>query len=124
MPVVLEAHVRALQLPVPLHVYLVEGVDQDIGDARVVDQRLQRPQPKDLVQDLLDELFPLLEVEGRGLAVQQAPDDLPNLGDRLFFVARAERAEVQPLEQLSVHSRAYLLKLGAAAADIEVRVHL
>ncbi len=88
------------------------------------DQRLERPEPEYLVQDLLDQLFPFLQVERRSLAVQQVSDDLPNFGDRLFFVARAERAEVQPLEELTVHARAYLLKLGAAAGRIELRVRL
>ena len=39
---------------VPLDEHLLRGVDQDVGDRLILDQRLQRAQAEDLVQHLAD----------------------------------------------------------------------
>ena len=53
---VAEADVRLSSMPVPLDVDLVRPVDQDFGDAVVVQERLERAVAQDAGDDLLEEL--------------------------------------------------------------------
>ncbi len=57
-----EAGLGFLDLAAPLDEDDRRGVDHDVGDRRVLEQRLQRPEPEQLVEDVLDQLLAL----GRG----------------------------------------------------------
>ena len=53
--VVLEDDVGLFEHAVPLDVDLIVAVDQDVGDVRVLQQRLERAEPEELVQDVGDQ---------------------------------------------------------------------
>ena len=54
--IVLEADRRLGELAVALDEYLVMPVHEDIGDGRFLEQRLERPQTQDFVQNFFDDL--------------------------------------------------------------------
>ncbi len=100
--VVAEPHARALELAETLDQHLVIGVDQDVGDVRVLHERLQRPQAEDLVQHLLGELLPLVQVEGHALPGEQVLDLRLDGGARLLPAEAVEVRQVEPLQELAV----------------------
>ncbi len=61
--VVGESHGGELELAAALHVDRGEGVHQDVRDAPVPEQRLERTEPRQLVQEVLDHLLPLAHVQ-------------------------------------------------------------
>ncbi len=60
MLVVAEANIRVFQAAAALDINLVEAVDQNIGDGRVLQQRLQRTEAEGLVHHLVHEAFLVL----------------------------------------------------------------
>ena len=56
---VLEADVGFHHAAGALDVDVVEAVDHDVADGGILEQRLQRAEAEDLVEDLLDELLAL-----------------------------------------------------------------
>ena len=58
--VVAEGDVRALDATGSLDVHLERAVDHDLGDARVGQERLDRPEAGNLVDDALDQTRPLV----------------------------------------------------------------
>ena len=63
MRLVLEAHAGRLEHAAALDVDAFVAVDQDVVDGRVLEQRLERPEPGHLVEDFGDEVVELLRVE-------------------------------------------------------------
>ena len=57
--------------PAALHIHRVVGVDQDVVDGGVLQQRLQRPQAEDLVQHLARQPVALAGAEGNVLFAHQ-----------------------------------------------------
>jgi len=112
--VVLEGHVRdQFQLAGPLNVDTVEPVYQDVRDARVLEQRFQRTQPEDLVQNLARQPLSFREAEWNRLAVYRVADQ-----DQYFFacgfaVRAAELFQVEAIQNLAVQVRFYLLVVSA-----------
>ena len=88
--------------PFALDVDLRRLVDQDVRDARVLEQRLERPKSEQLVEDVADERLALVEAERDALvlAVEQVLDDRADL--RLGVGPRGLRQpiQVQPIEQI------------------------
>ncbi len=111
MTVVLESDVGLEKLPLPLHPYVIEGVDQDIGHLGILHERFDGAQSEDLVQDLLGKSLPLPQVQGDGnpFLVKEILDHLP---DRLLGLLPSHGVQVgqiQTLEKLPVNAR---LELG------------
>ena len=111
VPVVLEADVGALQLAVTLDVDALEGIHQDVRDRRILDQRLERAQPEDLVEHLPDEHLALVEIERHDLLRQQVVHHFPNRLDHLLPVDLVEIREVEAVEETPVDAPLDLLKL-------------
>jgi hypothetical protein len=110
VPVVLEHDFGALQPSVALDVHLLIGVDQDVGNFGVLDQRFQWAEAKDLVQHLHHNRVALLEVErDRFLGDEVLHDPADRLGD-LLPVEPIQVREIQPLQQLPVNPAFDLLK--------------
>ena len=65
--VVLEADVGLDHAAGALHVHVVEAVDHDVGDRRVLEQQLQRTQAEHLIENLLDESLALAHRHGQRL---------------------------------------------------------
>ena len=105
---VLEAHAAGLEHAAALDIDAFVAVDQDVGDGRVLEQRLERAEPGHLVEDLGDEVVELLLVE-------RQPLDQDVLGDQLLDV-RADLVLGQLLQRRQVD----LLDQPAVQADLGV----
>ena len=78
---VVEEHaVDAVDLAGPLDVDLGGAVDHHLGDRLVLEERLQRPEARDLVDHLVDEAQPLFARHREALRHQDAVDDPLDLG--------------------------------------------
>jgi hypothetical protein len=69
-----------------------------MSEIGILDQRLQGPEPEDLVQDLVDELLSLVQVERQRLLREQASNDLLDLEDDRVPVQLFDVREVQTLQ--------------------------
>ena len=102
MGVVAEGDARALELAASLDVDFSRSVDEDVGDRRILHERLDWAEPEGLVLDLDDEIVTLLPAQ-RGLVerkhVLDDPTDL--LLDELARQG-IELGEIEALDQLAV----------------------
>jgi hypothetical protein len=112
--VVAEAHVRHLDPPAALDVNLVETVHQDVADAQVLQQRLERPETERLVHHLVHEAFLVVGVEQALLVLAQLADDLADLLSDGLGGEHLEVLEVQPLDELLVDADFELLEVDVA----------
>ena len=99
MRLVLEAHAAGLQQAAALHIDAFVAVDQDIGDAAVLEQRLERPQAGHLVEDLGDEVVELLLIERQPLDQDVLRDELLDVRAHLVFRQLLQRREIDLLDQ-------------------------
>ncbi len=115
-PFVVEAHVGQLQKSLALHVDLLVAVHQDVGDGAVLEQRLERSQPEDLVQHLGGD--PLLLGGGQQvrLFVHHGQHRLPHFGADAVVVDARQRLQIDALQQLAVQREFQLLVLGVDLA--------
>ena len=102
VPLVLEADRRRLQHAVALDEDLVVAVDQDVGDGRVLEQRLERAQAEQLVEDVADQLLALGLIERLVLLGQLFVDDVADLRLDLLAGHFVERRQVDKVEQALV----------------------
>jgi hypothetical protein len=128
--VVLEDERTRLEAAFPFHVDLVEAVDQDVGDRRIGQQRLERAEAEELVEDVGDERFAFEQAERRRprLGVEQRRDEAADLGLRLRAADTGQPVEVQPVEQRAVDALLALLvvrltHVHAGAGSLGVRRH-
>ena len=75
------------------------AVDQDVGDRRVLEQRLERPEAEQLVEDVADQLLALGMVERVVLLGQLLGDDVADFGLDLLARHLVERLQVDEVEQ-------------------------
>jgi hypothetical protein len=78
--VVLERRRQALELAGALDVDLLVRVDEDVADGRIPQQRLERPEPEDLVDHVAEDDLPLAHAERRSLLGDQVEQQRPDLG--------------------------------------------
>ncbi len=119
MPLVFEDDVGRLETAVPFHVDLVVAVDQDVGDQRIVQQHLERAEPEELVQDIVDDVLALVEAE-RGpftLALQHAGDQRADLRFRVFPSHTSQPIEVQPVQQFLMDAALQVLVTGVSCVE-------
>ena len=99
MPLVLEPDVRWLEDAVALDEHLRISVDQDIGDRRVLQERLDRPQAQQLVEDVANERLALLVVERLVLLRQFLVDDIADFGLDLLARHLVECLQIDDVQQ-------------------------
>ena len=75
------------------------AVDQDVGDRRVLEQRLERAEAEQLVEDVADQLLALGMVERVVLLGQLLGDDVADFGLDLLARHLVERLQVDEVEQ-------------------------
>jgi hypothetical protein len=102
---VAEGEIGQLQLPVPLHVHRVRAVDEDVGDVGVLHQRLERAEPKRLVEHLADQPFALLPAQQVGAALADLIGDPADFLPQLILAQGAERRQVHPHDQAVMQLR-------------------
>ncbi len=100
--VVLERRRQPLELAAALDVDLLVGVDQDVADRRVAQQRLERPEAEDLVDDVAEDHLALGHAERHALFGDQVEQQRADLRLGARPLGRRERLEVQAVEQLAV----------------------
>ena len=74
MGVIFKRQPGGFQFAATLDVDTVEAVHQDIGNARVLEKRLEWPQTKYFVEDFASQTLPLGKTQRHGLAVYRVTD--------------------------------------------------
>ena len=97
--------------PAALDVDAVEAVDQDVGDRRVLQQRLERAEAEGLVHHVVHQPFLLGAVEQALLGLAQLADEDADLGADGVRRQRLQVLHVQPLDQLLVDADLQLLQV-------------
>ena len=77
--VVLERRRQPVQLAAALDVDVLIGVDQDVADRRIAQQRLERPEPEDLVDDVAENRVALAHAERHALFGNQVEEQGANV---------------------------------------------
>ena len=115
MRIVLEGHGRRLQMAVALDVHLVEPVDENVGDLRIPQKHLERPQTEQLVQYVGDQALALEEAERCGLSFtcEQVAQDGTDFRLGVFAGGMTQPVEIQDGQQLLVDTRFQRLVIGA-----------
>ena len=111
--VVLEGQAGDLEFAGALDVDAVEAIDQDVGDGRILEQRFERTEAEDFVQDFARQALALGEAERNGFAVDRVADQ-----DQDFFARRiaggpSEFFQVETIEDLAVQVGFDLLVFGS-----------
>ena len=112
--VVLEADLGLGELAVALDEDFVVAVDQDIADARLFEQRLQRAESEHFVEHLFDDLGLLGGGHGHALFVEQAFDDAADLGANAVLGNGGGALQIEDADQLAMDLR---LQLEVAVGD-------
>ena len=88
-----------------LDVDLIVAVDEDVGDRRVAQERLERPETEQLVDDVGDQRFALEQAERRRLRLllEHADDQAADFGLRVLAPHARQPLEVQPVQQVLVN---------------------
>ena len=115
MFVVLELNGRALQHTAAFNVNLVVVVHQDIGDRRILQQRLQRAKTEHLIEDFLDDPIPFRQRHRNVFLQQQFFDRAPDLAAQPFFADQPQRIAVQRLKEFAVNL-GFQIRLNVACA--------
>ena len=100
--VVLERRGDAFEHALSLDEDLLVGVDQDVVDRRIAEQRLERPEAEHIVQDLGEQRFAFAQVDRGRLLGQQLTEKSANLTFGARAIRLRQRFQVQPVEQLAV----------------------
>ena len=82
-----------VELPCTLNVDLVETIDHDLRDGRVIQEPLNRPVPQDVVRDFADQALPLQRREGNLFLLK---DHLELVLDRLMEFCLLDRGVSDP----------------------------
>ena len=114
--VVLERRRQPLELALALDVDVLVGVDQDVADRRVAQQRLERPETEDFVDDVGEERLALGHAERHALFGDQLEQQRPDFRFRSRAIRRRQRLEVQPVEQFPVYVRLHVEIPGRGAS--------
>ena len=90
---------QRLEQAAALHIDAFVAVDQDIGDGRVLEQRLERAEAGHLVENLGDEVVELLLVERQPLDQDVLRDELLDVRAHLVFRQLLQRRQIDLFDQ-------------------------
>ncbi len=107
--VVLEDHIGPLQDTSAFHINGVGGVHQNVVDSRVLEQRLQRPQPKHFVQHFIGNALALHGAERDSLLVDQLENDPQELLAGACVLHKKQLFEIDFVNQVPMDRRLHLL---------------
>ena len=99
MLLVLEAHGQRLEHAAPLHVDAFMTVDQDIVDAFVLEQRLERAEAGHFIENFRDEIGEFLGVQRQPLGHHIFRDQLLDVVTDFFFRQLFQRGKIDFLDQ-------------------------
>jgi hypothetical protein len=104
MRLVLEAHAGRLEHAVPFDIDAFVAVDENIVDALVLEQRLERAQPRHLVEDFRNEVVELLGVERQPLDQHVLRNQLLDVAAHFLFRQLFQGRKVDLLDQPAVQA--------------------
>ena len=99
----------------PLDVDRLVAVHQNVGNSRVLEQGLERPQPEHLVQNLVANLLLLDGAQQRRLALHERDQRLAHFAANPLVVDGGQRLQVDLVEQLAVQREFQLLSTPVSA---------
>src|SRR4030095_12585798 len=102
MGCVSEGDARALEVAVSLAVNFARSVDEDVGDGRILHERLDRAEPEGLVLALDDEIVTLFPTQGGLVERKHVLDDPADLLLDELARKRIELGEIEALDELAV----------------------
>ena len=116
--VVLELHRRAVQFAAAFHVDQVRRGHQNVGDGGILQQRLERAETEDLVENFFDDAVLFHQAERRLLFFHQLGDGGADFRAHPLAGHRGERFQVDAVQQLAVERELQLLvfRSGTVAA--------
>src|SRR5262245_53359100 len=117
MAVVLKRRFDPLQLAAAFDEHLLGRIDQDVADARVAEQRLERTQAEHVVQNFAKERLALRKTERRRFFAQELQEQRANLAFGTAPIRLRQRFEIEPIQQLAMNSRSQLEVLLTRLAD-------
>ena len=117
MAIVLEIRRHLLEHAAALDEHVLVAIDQDVADRRVAQQRLERPEPEHVVQNLGEQRFALGEAERRLFLGEQLEQQRADLALGPGAIGLGERFEIQPVQQLAMNARPQLHVLVPRLAD-------
>ena len=121
--VVLELHRGAVQFAAAFHVDAVRRGHQDVADGGVLQQRFERAEAEDLIQDLLDDAVLFHQAEGRLLFFHEPGDGGANFRADAFAGHGGERLQVDPVQQFAVERELQLLIFRSRSLAGEEAIH-
>jgi hypothetical protein len=101
--VVLEGRVDPLEDPAALDVDVLVGVDQDVVDRRVAQDRLERSEAEHLIDELAVQDIALSHADRHAFFAEQLVDERLDLAFGARAVRAGERFEVEAVQQLLVN---------------------
>ena len=102
MGVVAEAHAGEVELAAPLDVDLPRAVDEDVGDIRVAQERLERPKTYHVVDDLAGHHELLFVIDEEAPLVRDLGDELDDARTELVLGHHNDRGRLDALQHLVV----------------------
>ena len=112
----MEDGIGPFQLPASLDVDTFRTVHQDVGNRRVLHERLEGAEPEGLVPDLENQAVAILPAERRSFLVEESLDDTRDLSSDDLGRDDGQLAEIEAIDELTMDPRLELrvLRLGAS----------
>ncbi len=101
---VLEAHRQRLKHAVALHIDAFVAVDQDIVDARILEQRFERAQARHFVHNFRDKVAKFLRIQRKTLDQHILRNQLLDVPPEFFFWHLIQRRKIDLLDQPPVQT--------------------
>ena len=92
------------QLAAAFHIHLMRAIDQNVGNRSIGQQRLERSQAHDFVQDVLHQLFAPRRVQRHPGLLQQPFHQQGQLFAQTLGLHRAHHIQIDPAQQLAVQA--------------------
>ena len=96
---------RAVKLAAAFHVDELGRGHQDVGDGGIAEQRLQRPEAEDFVENFLNDPFFLSQTERGAFLIDEARNRNTDLGTGTFTSEGGERLQIDALQKLAVDAQ-------------------
>ena len=115
MSVVTKLDVCQFQHSLALDVDLLVGVDQDVGDRRIGQKRLQRAEAENLVEHFLRQPLPFLQVHRRRFAGENRFEYRADLAANILPLDFVQAVEVEFLDKLAMNRSLHVAEIRSCA---------
>ena len=94
----------------PLDIDFLMRIDENVADGRVFEQRFERPQARQLIENFLRKGFELLGVEQNSLGFDVFRDELADLAAQSSRGQPLQRRQVQIVDELAMEAHLSSIK--------------